>query len=376
MASYSEYDHFDYNSSQDSSSIDYQIDLFEFHQYVKSKKTKRKIKKPSCSIPKKTLKSFPTLVKIKCVSDKQTSKAEQKSFRYNHYPQKAKPFECDEQFEEILNETTEISVAAHNAMLTYQLKEKKLCQHQRRPYFHRNIQSNYPKVLEDEHLTNFSSFRRHFYISKHQSIKSSFENRSDIQITDIRLASVNECVQDQFMKTLNTASYFPRLVYHGTKRSNIESILRYGLLIPNQPHPLNPEAPTIIAQNGRSYGTGIYCSQSADYSVAYMYDTNTLLVCAALPKRDQCGKIERCFGNILVLPHVSRIVPLFLLDFKYLTGTNSNHPLFNNQAKSITIDKKQLTIPTVISRKYLRKVLASMNDEARKHDQYQVRFFE
>ncbi|CAF0970805.1 unnamed protein product [Didymodactylos carnosus] len=376
MVSDSENYYFDYKSSQNSSSIDYQIDLFEFRQHIKSNKTKRQIKKPSCSVPKKTLKSFPTLVKVKCVNDKQTLKAEQKPFRYNRYPSKAKPFDCDVQFQDIPKETTEISPAAHNAMLAYQLKEQKRSQHKSRLCFQWNAQVNHPKVLEAEHLTSFSSFRHYFYCANHQAIKSSFERQRDIEIIDIRLASVNERVQNQFMETLNKTLYFPYLAYYGTKLSNIESILRDGFLMPDQLHLSNPEVPTITLQNGHFYGSGIYCSRWAGYSALYMNDTNTLLACAVLPKRDQRGKIERCYGDILVLQDASRIVPLFLLDLKFLTGTRRNYPRFNDEEELTAVEKKRVKKPTVIPRKYLRKVLASMNDQARKHDQYQERSFE
>jgi hypothetical protein len=345
MASDIDYDIYDYNSSQDYLDIDYQIDLFEFRQSFKCKKqSKQKIKKSACPISVKTLKSQSTLVKMNCKNDKKTLKAERKPFRYDRYPTEPKFFECDEEFQ---TKPTDVPP---------------------------NLSS---KKLEDEYLQNFSNFRRHFYRVNHQRIKSSLKDCSNIEIIDIRLAPINESVQNDFMKRLNEEkSYFPELVYHGTKLQNIESILHYGFLIPNRAHPTNSDAPIIASAHGRTYGTEIYCSRTAPYSVSYLNTTNTLLVCAALPKRNQTGKVRFSYGNIVVLFDVSQIIPLFFIDFKYLNSSNINYPWFYQQKELKTNEKVVVRKPTVISRKYLRKILALMNDQERKNNQYQMRMFE
>jgi hypothetical protein len=161
-------------------------------------------------------------------------------------------------------------------------------------------------------------------------MKSCFEHQSDIKIINIRLAPVDKSVQNDFIKRFNeNTSYYPDVVYHGTKLTNIESILHYGFLIPNQPHPTNSKAPIIATQNGSAYGSGIYFSKTADYSLSYSNTNNTLLVCAALPKRNEGGLVERSHGNILVLSHVSEIIPLFLIDFQYLNRSGVNQSWFN-----------------------------------------------
>ncbi|CAF5170893.1 unnamed protein product [Rotaria sp. Silwood1] len=98
MASDNDYDIFDYKSSQDPFEIDYQIDLFEHRQCLKSRKSKQKLKKYSCPISLKALKSQRNLVKINCMNDKITRKAEQKPFRYDRFSKKSKIFEFDEKF--------------------------------------------------------------------------------------------------------------------------------------------------------------------------------------------------------------------------------------------------------------------------------------
>ncbi|CAF3134298.1 unnamed protein product [Rotaria sp. Silwood2] len=220
-------------------------------------------------------------------------------------------------------------------------------------------------MLEVEHLQSFENFRRHVYYVNHQRIKCSFQDYPNIDITDIRLVSINESVQNDFMERMNNnTSYFSKLVYHGTKLKNIESILRYGFLIPNRAHPTNNEPSIIVSQNGRSFRTGIY-------SLSYVHVMNNLLVCAALPKRNKFGRIKHSHGNILVLSHVSQILPLFLIDFKYLNSSHMNYPCFNEE-KQVQINKNnEIKKPIIISRKYLRKLLNYMNDEVRKNNRYQ-----
>ncbi|CAF1636783.1 unnamed protein product [Rotaria sp. Silwood1] len=362
MVSDSEYDILDYNSSQDSFDIDYQIDRFEFLRCLKTKKSKQKLKKSSCPVSLKTLKSQRTLVKINCVNDKITRKSEQKSFRYNRYPQKQKIFECDELFQEKSTiPTNSISIDSSKQLISIQSK----------------VSSNSTKILEAEHLESFSNFRGHFYHINHQNIKSSLQDHANINITDIRLAPVYERIQNDFMKKLNeNSSYFPRLVYYGTKLDNIENILRYGFLIPNRTVPSNNEAPIIVSEHNRSYSTSIVSSHSAGYSLSYVNATNTLLGCAAIPKRNKVRKIEHLYGNRLVLSHVSQIIPLFLIDFKYINCSNMNYPCFKEE-KQCNMDKNnEIKKSIIISRKYLRQVLNYMNDEVRKNNQYQTRSFE
>ncbi|CAF0733893.1 unnamed protein product [Adineta steineri] len=358
MASDNFYDGFDYNSSQDDVEIEYQIYLFEIRQCSKAKK----LRIPSYRFSRKTSKSQHPLIKINNIDNKRTVEVEQKIFRYTRYPSKQakniiKGFECDKQFQ------TKSDCAQPNVSLQTV-----------RPH-------------------DFTTFRRHFYRTNHQQIKSSLKHQTNIEIINIRLAPINQSIQNDFMKRFNeNTSYYPHLVYHGTKLTNIKSILRYGFLIPNQPHPTNTKAPIIATQNGSAYGAGIYCSETADYSLSYTNTTNTLLVCAALPKRNGAGSIERSHGNILVLSHVSEIIPLFLIDIQYLSESNLNKPWFNQQYPLKMNIKDDANKPLIISRKYLRKVLNYMKDEVRKNrryrgrrnnqhkirreDEYQVRVFE
>ncbi|CAF3880266.1 unnamed protein product [Rotaria sp. Silwood1] len=296
------------------------------------------------------------------MNDKITRKAEQKTFRYNRISKNSKIFECDEIFH---MKPTILS----NSISTISSKQP-IC-----------VQSNVPtsplKILEAQYLQNFSNFRRHFYHINHQKIKSSPQDYPSIDVTDIRLASINECVQKDFMKRLNeNTSYFLDLVYHGTKLDNIKSILRYGFLIPNQAHPSNREAPIIVSANGRAFGSGIYSSYSAVFSLSYVNATNTLLVCAAIPKHDSIGKIERSYANILVLSHESQIIPLFLIDFKYLDTFHTNYSCFKEVTQSKRYKRNEIKEIVIISRKYLRKVLNYINDEVRKNNRYQMRPFE
>ena len=361
------YDGFDYKSSENYLEIEYQIDRFEILQCSKAKKrNKPKMRIPSYPISRKNLKSDHPLIKIYPIDKTKRSEVEQRLFRYNRYPpKKPKPkqekdetgiFECDKYL------GRKSSCTRHKGSL------RTVCPH------------------------NFTAFRHHFYAANHGHIKSSLQS-NNIEIVNIRLAPINKSVQNQFMARFNqNTSYKPHLVYHGTKLNNIESILEYGFLIPNERHPTNKKAPIITVQNGSSYGSGVYCSTTADFSLSYSNITNTLLVCAALPKRNEAGVIERSHGNILVLSHVSEIIPLFLLDFRYFNGSGPSHVWFKARYPTKVEIEENTSKPIVISRKYLRKVLNAMQDQIRRkrrsrgrrnnrrkvprEDDYQVRVFE
>ena len=342
----------DYHSSQDDWQIEYQIDLFEIRQLCKSRKQNRqKSNKSSYPISKKTLKLNPEFVKVRCIREKKTVKAQAKPFRYNrsHKIESSKLFECDE---ELQTESTENS---------------------------NSEPSTDSKSLKEKSQENFSAFRRHFYRIHQQHIKSTLQEQPNTKIIDIRPAPVDPLVQSQFMKSLNNNSYGPRLAYHGTKLANINSILRYGFLVPNQIHPKNKDAPIIQSINGQAHGKGIYCSTTVGYSMSYMQTTNTLLVCAILPSRDVTGKIRSVYGNIIVLRKVDQIIPLFLVDIRY-TDQRINQPVYTYAMEKESIEKEQKQLVTRISmgisRQYLRKILALINDDKRKNNLYQVRRFE
>ena len=269
---------FDYRSSQDSSHLDDLIDRFEYLRSVKmGKRDRRKTKKPTESNKSRLNKEMQT--------------RQRQSVRTRRVVDS--PWECDGEF---LNGTG---------------KDDSL------------------NNLEGKSFENFADFRRDFYLSKHHLIKSSFEDQPGFRIINIRLAPIDESVQDAFIEQLNrVSSYPPQLVYHGTHLSNFESILRYGLLVPNRRHPKHPEVPVTTVKHGQIYGVGIYSSLEASPSVSFMSSTNTLLACAAVPQRNKGGKMSNLHGNILVLTKESRIIPMFLVDFKHSNVGQRNYPLF------------------------------------------------
>ena len=65
----------------------------------------------------------------------------------------------------------------------------------------------------------------------------------------------------------------PRLTFHGTKRSNVPSIVRHGFLKPETVLPgrqrRKDEPHTHQVQQGCTYGRGIYSSPSAEYCLSY-----------------------------------------------------------------------------------------------------------
>jgi hypothetical protein len=109
------------------------------------------------------------------------------------------------------------------------------------------------------------------------------------------------------------------LVYHGTSLSNMDSICRRGLLIPN------PCTNGVGVAHGTSMGLGIYSSTDTLVSIGYSTAT-TIFVWAAIatnasansyppaPHAEACAIVS---GNYVVLMQEERICPLFLLDSEY-----------------------------------------------------------
>ncbi|CAF1159187.1 unnamed protein product [Adineta ricciae] len=324
-----EYDGFEFYSSQDPFELEYVIEQFEFRRCWKSK---TKGRKSSFSISSKTARSQSISIKfhsVNCTKKPSGNKTRNQKSRIRN----SNRFGCDQQL---------------------QAKTK----------------SNSTTLTEESKQT-FSIFRRRFYQKYRDAIKASLKNNSDIKITDIRLAHVNKSVQDDFMKTLaKQSSHHPQLVYHGTKSNNIEGILQYGFLIPEVPHPTNADAPIIQMINGAVHGTGVYCSYTADYSLYYSDDINTLLACAAIPHQHTNGRIHRRHGNILVLSNVSQIVPLFLVDFEFQNRSQMNYPYFKQHQLDEHDERKRRT---VCLRKYFQKILNYLNDQSRSQSRYQLR---
>ena len=327
----SDSDGFDYRSSQDSSYLDDLIDRFEYLRSAEmGKRSRRKTKKPTkWSLSMKCVKSN------KSCLDEEIQTRQRQSVRTRRVLDS--PWECD------------------GALLNGTGKDDSL------------------NNLKGKSFENFAYFRRDFYLSKHHLIKSSFENQPGLQIINIRLAPIDESVQDAFIEQMNrVSSYPPQLVYHGTQLSNFESILRYGLLVPNRRHPKNPEVPVTTVKHGQIYGMGIYSSLEASLSVSYLSSTNTLLACAAVPQRNKRGKMSNLHGNILVLTKESRIIPMFLVDFKRSNVGHRNYPLFRSPPMRVLKSALQES-STQSPRKYCRKILPSLRGDEKLRNRYQVR---
>lgn len=317
---------FDYNSSQNYFDIEYQIDLLELRQFHKQGKLwKEKRRRSFHHLSTRQLQSNAVLLKI-C-----RKQCKQEQIHCQCFSSISNTFECDE---ELSIKPTHTKSAKQSV---YRKKNK------------------------------FSYFRYRFYQKHHEKIKASLNNNCGITIDNIRLAPTNKSIQNQFMEGLSQKGRsVPQLVYHGTSVKNFESILRHGFLVPNQPHPTNKHAPIIQASNGQAYDQGIYCSRRASYSLGYARGTNTLLVCAAIPKCNEKRKIQY-FGDILVLPHVSQIIPLFLMDCSYLSRQKCDCYRHRPYTPFQT---------TFILERFLQRILSYVNDRIRRNEQYQMRLFD
>lgn len=343
-------DWLDYNSNQDYSVIEQQIYLFEMRRSMKRDKYwKRKRNEQLCPISTRKLQSQAVLLKFSCKRYETKPKIEQKSFGYRKYFSSSSKFDCEE---ELLTKPTE----------TEPMKRSKRS-----------------KKPTNKDLTGFARFRNQFYQKNHHNIKSSLSSyRNDDSIANIRMAPVSESAQIDFMQNFNeNSNTVPQLVYHGTRSNRIGSILRYGFLVPNEQHPTNKHAPVIQSMNGQAYGPGIYCSRTANYSLHYAGDTNTLLVCAALATWDEKENAKYSHGNILVLPRVSQIIPLFLMDCNSSSaGSNCNSHWYPPGTQFVRVKLPKEKESMVLRKQVLRKILRFVNDRTRNNERYQMRLFD
>lgn len=216
--------------------IEEYVDQFERQQSIKGRKTRWRT---TCSVPKKILRAFADVLKTRCKTDPRPAKAQPKKFRYDRYPKAPPMFACDREYPQMEEEEQRPPMRQRD--------------HRKRRHL-----VYAPERLQPEELNNFSAFRHRFYTSRHQLIQSAFAFSSSIRIYDIRLAPIDPSVQNYFMETLRTYPHFPELVYHAIEMSSMKNILRYGLMIPNQRHPIFADAPVIKSRIGRAYREGIY----------------------------------------------------------------------------------------------------------------------
>lgn len=91
-------------------------------------------------------------------------------------------------------------------------------------------------------------------------------------------ADISESVQNKFMGrvTTNGRGMLPTFGYHGTKNSNIPSILSRGLLVPGQKS-------GISVAHGSSHGVGIYTGLPGAAGLSRVFcDSSNMLICGAV----------------------------------------------------------------------------------------------
>ncbi|MCJ1249610.1 hypothetical protein MMC30_006836 [Trapelia coarctata] len=73
----------------------------------------------------------------------------------------------------------------------------------------------------------------------------------------------------------------PRITFHGTRRSNVASIVQYGFLKPDDIHPFTKQPLRVAC--GNTYGRGIYTSPDPSFSLLYSDDDAQKTRPSALP---------------------------------------------------------------------------------------------
>jgi len=102
-----------------------------------------------------------------------------------------------------------------------------------------------------------------------------------------------------------TSRAVPILCYHGTRRENLQSILKMGLVVPGQGN-------DVKVVNGSAYGLGIYLA--IDPGISFGYSDGVMFLCCAL-----IGNrfVTTDNGSILVITHPQQVLIVSVIEFKY-----------------------------------------------------------
>lgn len=124
----------------------------------------------------------------------------------------------------------------------------------------------------------------------------------------IRFASVqNAALTKRFLAQYanKAADHCPAVLFHGTRKVNMSSICRNGLVVPG--------TNGVRVLNGSAYGVGIYTAKNPGYSTSYT-DTSFMFVCLGLVG-PQFTKVKDV-SNICVFFDASLVVPMWLVEFQ------------------------------------------------------------
>eukprot|EP01084_Bolivina_argentea_P317718 550903_1 len=125
--------------------------------------------------------------------------------------------------------------------------------------------------------------------------------RTDFSMSQIHRKLSTLCPNNAFkIRSLRSKSRLPDLssvVFHGTHRNNINSIVSKGLIIGG--------TKGIAKRNGSAYGRGVYCSPCL--RTACGYSTGSIFVCAASNAKK--------YGTVWVIPNAKSIVCCYLIEY-------------------------------------------------------------
>ena len=120
----------------------------------------------------------------------------------------------------------------------------------------------------------------------------------------------NKGLEKRFQQTRAKlgAHHVPELVYHGTRRSNIASICKRGLLLPGH------EGVKVV--NGSAHGVGIYTARHLGLPMRYSSDCNMLLVCLGLIGPKDSPTATKEVGDVLVFFDEKLVVPIYVVEYR------------------------------------------------------------
>lgn len=145
-----------------------------------------------------------------------------------------------------------------------------------------------------------------------------------------------------------------QVAYHGTKKYNLDGIVRDGLVVPDQ-------SSTVSHATGTRYGRGIYVSSNPGFSMHYTRGDRKLLVLAVLPGRKyQCeenmwnstlvdgydshvdAQSEEGNEEEIVLFEAAQALACYVIHYNYLHDEERSRV---NQFKQLTINDPNELLP-------------------------------
>jgi len=141
------------------------------------------------------------------------------------------------------------------------------------------------------------------FLRKHQAALRT----CGLSVTALRPAPLYTSLVAKFLSLAKKNPSFD-LVFHGTAKTNFDSIFENGFLLPGHKG--------VRVTNGTSYGAGIYSTIDPVFASGYCAGHNELLVCALANDRKVVRVPDQC-THMRIAASEGYILPLFVMQYSH-----------------------------------------------------------